>query len=389
MAGRKDNGEGSISPYKKNGKVVGYRASIQLGRDNNGKIIRKEFYGKTKKEAKDKLQAFKKEYLLGNVDVNNNMTFGDWYYMWVEEYQSKKKFNTYREYESVYVTYIKCSFLNDIKLKDLKTVHLNKFYNTLLDKGNSASRIITINARIKTCLNEAEKQELIQKNCAKLVTLPKDQKKKVEILTNQEQKILLDYLDTVDDPRALALIFDFGTGLRAGELLALKWEDIDLEKSTVSVKRNLQYVKDKKTGKWNMVIQSPKNASSIRTVPVPGEILKKLKIHKIKQLELKLKIGKEYNDGGYIFVNNVGNLYPRSTFNHYFDSCLKKAGLKHIKLHAIRHTYASRLFEMNIPAKTIQTLMGHSTINTTMNIYTHVNENQKSEAAEKLNTLFM
>ena len=171
--------------------------------------------------------------------------------------------------------------------------------------------------------------------------------------------------------------------------MALKWEDLDLEKSTVSVKRNLQYVKDKKTGKWDLVISTPKNISSIRTVPVPEELLKKLKIHKVKQLELKLKIGKDYNDEGFIFVNKLGNLVHRCTFNAYFNRCLKKAGIKHVKLHALRHTYASRLFEMNIPAKTIQTLMGHSTINTTMNIYTHVNEKQKTEAVEKLNSLFI
>lgn len=389
MATRKDNGEGSISPYKKGGKIVGYRASIQIGRDVNGKIIRKEFYGKTKKEAKEKLQSFKKEYLLGNININN-ITLGEWFYTYIEDYQKKnRKFNTYRQYESVYRVHIKGTFLDNIKLKDLKAAHLNKFYNLLLQNGVTNTRIISINARIKTCLNEAEKQELIIKNYAKMVTLPKkdEAKKEVDVLTQQDQIKLTTYLDTLDDNRALAIQFDLGTGLRIGELLALKWDDISFAESKVSVNKNLQYFKDE-TGRWIFVIQEPKNASSIRVVPIPKELLKKLKAYKVKQLEHKLKIGNDFKNDGYIFLTNLGEFYHKASVSYFFNSVLKKLNINHIKIHALRHTYASRLFEAGVSPKTIQALMGHSSINTTMNIYTHVNEKQKEDAVEKLNDFF-
>lgn len=386
MATRKDNGEGSISKYKN-----GYRASMRLGRDNNGKQIRKEFYGKTKKEVKEKLNNFKKEYLLGNIDINNNLTFGEWYYTWLKEYQSKKKYNTYREYESIYRLYIKDSSLSKVKISDLKPMHLNKYYNDLLTHGIKDSKIVTINARIKTCLNEAERQDLILKNYAKNITLPVKKEintKQFKALTREDQDKLIKYLDTKDDPRALAIQFDLGTGLRIGELLGLKWEDIDVIENRVNVIHNLQYEKDE-NGRIIHVLQTTKNENSIRSVPIPEELVKKLKIHKIKQYEIKLKLGEKYNDEGFVFVNNLGNLYHRTSFRDYLNKALKDLNINHIKVHGLRHSYATRLFEANVPPKTIQILLGHADITTTLNIYTHVDEKQKELAVEKLNNLFM
>ncbi|MDU2111885.1 MAG: site-specific integrase, partial [Clostridiales bacterium] len=310
---------------------------------------------------------------------------------WLKEYQSKKKYNTYREYESIYRLYIKDSSLSKVKISDLKPMHLNKYYNDLLTHGIKDSKIVTINARIKTCLNEAERQDLILKNYAKNITLPVKKEintKQFKALTREDQDKLIKYLDTKDDPRALAIQFDLGTGLRIGELLGLKWEDIDVIENRVNVIHNLQYEKDE-NGRIIHVLQTTKNENSIRSVPIPEELVKKLKIHKIKQYEIKLKLGEKYNDEGFVFVNNLGNLYHRTSFRDYLNKALKDLNINHIKVHGLRHSYATRLFEANVPPKTIQILLGHADITTTLNIYTHVDEKQKELAVEKLNNLFM
>ncbi|MDY2736140.1 tyrosine-type recombinase/integrase [Intestinibacter sp.] len=387
MAGRKDNGEGSISPYKKNGKVVGYRASIQLGRDNNGKIIRKEFYGKTKKEAKDKLQAFKKEYLLGNVDVNNNMTFGDWYYMWVEEYQSKKKFKTYSRYEGIYRNHIKNSSIARVKLSDLKVMHLKRFYNQLEDDGVSLQTIKDINTRIKPALSEAERQGLIQKNVAKLVTLNQpDKKQEVKILSEEEQLKFLNYLEKSNHKHKMLFSFTLGTGLRLGEILGLKWQDINFKDSELKVQRTLQKVK--KDGHWIQVEQSPKTINSIRTVPIPDELLKDLKKYKAKQSELILSLGDAYQNNDYVFCKDIGTPLDDKTPGRNLDTILKRLNIERIKFHALRHTYITRMFEAGVDAKVIAEIVGHSDVSTTLNIYTHVNKKKKSEAVSKINVLF-
>lgn len=392
MANKRANGEGSIGKWIVAGVNKGWRASISAGRDESGKLIRKQFYGKTQKEVKSKLEEYKKQINLGILPTDDKLTLEQWYYTWLFDYRMKDlKPKSFEKYEGIYRNYIKDTHLGNLKLKDLRSTHLQKYYNDLMDKNNKPpSTIRGINTRIKPCLAEAEKQGYIQKNYCKLVTLPKDNTtREIQVLTPEQQK---DFISAIHG-HGLEILFltALSTGLRLGEILALKWSDIDFDTSNLTVKRTLQRVTviDREGNRVSKVIeQTPKTKNSIRTIPIPRNILVKLKDHKVQQSKNKLHLGELYANNDYVFCDKLGYPINDKRPNRNLKSVLNKLGIEPLKFHGLRHTYATRLFEANVPPKTVQVLMGHYDISITLDIYTHVMENTKVEAVNKLNEIF-
>lgn len=384
------NGDGCILKLMRNGVHVGWRASIYIGRDANGKEKRKQFTAKTKKEVQAKLNNYKKEMLLGTVSSDDKITLSEWFHTWLFDYRIKDlKPKSFEKYEGIYRNYIKDSELGKIKLKDLRTTHLQKYYNKLeIQYNKPASTIKGLNTRLKPCLGDAEKQGYIQKNYCKMVTLPKDSSTKdIHILSSHEQQ---KFIESIKGHNLEVLfLVALGTGLRLGELLGLKWSDIDFNTSILTVHRSLSRAKNQTTGKYEVIEQIPKTKNSNRSVPIPASILGKLKELKKHQNKQKLLVGEGYLNNNYVFSDDIGNPIDDKRPGRNLKSILKKLDIEPIKFHALRHTYATRLFENNVPPKTVQALMGHSDISVTMDIYTHVMDDTKLEAIEKLNDIFI
>ena len=244
---------------------------------------------------------------------------------------------------------------------------------------------------MKTCLEEAKRQQYIQQNWCKLVKLPRiESNEEVKVLTEKEQFMFLQEIKGHE--LEMFFIVALGTGLRRGELQGLKWSDINFKTNELTVQRTLQKVpihEDDKTVRYEIIEQSPKTKNSIRTIPIPEPIMKKLKEHKKKQNEIIINRGEEYNNKDYVLCDSLGNPFEEKRPNRNLQSILKKIDIEPMKFHALRHTYATRLFEQGEAPKTVQKLLGHADINTTMNIYTHVMKEKKTEAVEKLNYLFV
>lgn len=390
MAKRRSNGEGSIVKNMRNGIQIGWRASITIGTDDKGKLVRKQFTGKTQQDVKNKLQEYKKQILMGVLN-EDKLTVSDWFYSWLFDYRKQDlKPKSFQRYHGIYKNYIENTDFGNIKLNDLRTTHLQRHYKKLLDNGTTPTTIRQINTNLKTCLNEAERQGYIQKNWCKLVTLPKkEDNKEVKVLTKQEQEKFLEAIKGHE--LELLYIVALGTGLRIGEILGLKWSDIDFKNNELHVNRSLQKValyEDDKIIGYEVVESTPKTKNSLRTIPVPQNIIKKLKAHKKEQNELILLLQEEYNNKNYVFCNKLGKPIEDKRPGRNLKTILTSIGIEPIKFHALRHTYATRLFEAGIPPKTVQHLMGHSDIETTMNIYTHVMKEQKLKAIEKINSIF-
>ncbi|MBQ9011977.1 MAG: site-specific integrase [Bacilli bacterium] len=388
MANKRANGEGTIVKNMRNGVQKGWRASITIGRDANGKIKRKEFTGKTQQEVKSKLEEYKKEMLLGTISSDDKITVSEWYHTWLFDYRIKDlKPKSFEKYEGIYRNYIKDSELGKIKLKDLRATHIQRYYNKL-QNTKPISTIKGINTRLKPCLGEAEKQGYIQKNYCKMVTLPKDNNKKIiQVLSQQEQK---QFIEAIKGHKLeMLFLVALGTGLRLGELLGLKWSDIDFNTGVLTVNRTLSRVKNQTTNKYEVIEQSPKTKNSNRTIPIPNDILNKLKEHKKIQNKQRLLVGEGYINNNYVFADDIGKPIDDKKPGRNLKSTLAKLSIEPIKFHALRHTYATRLFEANVPPKTVQVLMGHYDISITMDIYTHVMEDAKLEAVEKLNDIFV
>lgn len=383
------NGDGCIVKLMRNGVHVGWRASIYIGRNDNGKEKRKQFTAKTKKEVQAKLNNYKKEMLLGTVSSDDKITLSEWFHTWLFDYRIKDlKPKSFEKYDGIYRNYIKDSELGKIKLKDLRTTHLQKYYNKLeIQYNKPASTIKGLNTRLKPCLGDAEKQGYIQKNYCKMVTLPKDSSTKdIHILSSHEQQKFIESIKGHN--LEILFLVALGTGLRLGELLGLKWSDINFNTNMLTVSRSLSRTKNQKTGKYEVIEQIPKTKNSNRVVPVPDTILNKLEEHKKTQNKQRLLVGEAYINNNYVFADDIGNPIDDKRPGRNLKSVLKKLDIEPIKFHALRHTYATRLFENNVPPKTVQALMGHSDISVTMDIYTHVMEDTKLEAVEKLNDIF-
>lgn len=186
-------------------------------------------------------------------------------------------------------------------------------------------------------------------------------------------------------------ILALGTGLRLGEILALRWTDINLKENYININKALKstYIIDNKGNReFTVIEQPPKTKNSIRTVPLNNNLIDLLLEHRKKQMIERDSNIDIYFDNNLVFSTPQGNYLSESNVRKSFKRVLKKCNLNDFRFHDLRHTFATRLFENGIPPKTVQSLLGHSNISTTLNIYTHVMKDTKDKAIDKLNFLF-
>lgn len=390
MPRKKGNGEGSIYKYQKNG-ITYYKGLLTIGRNEEGKIIRKSFNARKKQDVVNAMTNYKSKMLNGELSTNDKITLAEWYHTYIFEFRKNDlKPSTFERYYSIYKKYILNSPIGDIRLVELRTVDIQQYYNKLLEIDQKTPSIVsTINRYLTTVLLEAVKQEIIKKAYSKLVKIPKvEYNSDYSVLSLDEQR---QFIQAIQNHKFKCLfLMALGTGLREGELLALKWTDIDFKNREVIVNKTIKRVplieKDG-TRKYKIIEQEPKTKSSIRTVPLPDNLIKELEKHKLTQNVCKIKNRNIYNDMNYVFSDELGNPLEGKRPNRNFQSVLKSIDIKPIKFHSLRHTYATRLFEQEVPIKTVQKLMGHKDSSTTLDIYTHVMPSEKIKAVDKINNL--
>jgi len=374
-----------------------FRVTTTIGRGSKGKLIRKEFYGKSKSNAENK----KNEYLMG---IKNGLrsdyksiTLGNLIHSWLFEIvrvSNKIKPSTFQRYEGIYRNYIENSELYGLKISNIMSLQFQRYYNKLKEDGKSSSIIKNLNKLLKTFFNYAVDEDYLVKNpcMGKKLVIPGGDIKleqEIQVFSDEEIQILN---QGFEGHRLKALILlALGTGLRQGELLALKWSDIDMKNIELKVQRSIKQVNiiaADGTREYKTIIQTPKSKNSNRTVPIPSSLIKVLKEHKVKQQEEKLKAGASYNKSDFVFTTEIGKTIDARNLVKCYARILVKCKIPYRKFHTTRHTYATKLFEANIPLKTVQILLGHSDISITANIYTHVMPKAKIIAAEELNHLF-
>lgn len=397
MANKKRcNGEGGLSKCidTKTGKEY-WKGSCIIGTDENNKPIRKFCRAKTQAECIAKLKKLKemkgKPISLIDENITLQKFFKDWLF---EQRISELSPSTIQRYTGIYNNYIKDSIIGISKVKDIRDYHLNKYYNFLLqEKNKTPDTIRIINKVLHSVFKYGIKEHLISENICKSAKLPELQKKEeVQVFTLEEQQLFINSIQ--DHPNKVAFLLCLNTGLRIGELLGLKWCDIDFEKSRLKVERsykrvpNPDYDEKSKSSKTIIMELPPKTKNSIRTIPILPNELNLLKSHRKAQLETKFKYGQAYNDNDLIFTTDLGKPIDSRNLSRSFSETLKSIGIPHKKFHSLRHTYATRLFELDINAKTVSKLLGHSNISITLDIYTHVTEDEKLKSVEKLQYLF-
>ncbi|MCH3962940.1 MAG: site-specific integrase [Clostridium sp.] len=377
----------------KNG-IEYYRISVSIGRDSTGKLIRKEFYGKSKKEA-EKLKNQYLNDLNSGIKINSqNITLNQLMHLWLFEIIKQKiKSSSFEKYEGLYRNYIKDSKIGVLKICELKSIQIQRYYNQLYKKGKSSNLIKNINKLLKQFLNySVDEGYIIKSPCVgKKIFIPGTAniiKEEIKIFTNDEIYRLKKTLAT---SRLKCLVLTaLATGLRQGELLALTWDDIDINNMEITVNKTIKRVKvieSDDTRQTKTLIQKPKTESSNRIVPIPSKLIPILKQHQLAQKLEKIKSGDSYEDNNLVFATALGKPTDAKNLFRSYKNLLIKANIEHKKFHCLRHTYATKLFEAGTPLKTVQALLGHSNIKTTADIYTHVMPKQKINAVEKLNDI--
>lgn len=375
-----------------------FRLTATIGRDNDGKLIRKQFYGISKQDAENK----RDEYINGiknglNKDFKDAVT-GKIFHSWLFEIvrvNTDIKPSSFQRYEGIYRNYIIKSSIYGVKLCDLKSIQIQRYYNTLFDEGKSSNVIKNLNKLLKTFFNYAVDEGYLLKNPCKKLVIPGDKEKEVLDIDEQEVEFFSDedidlLKKTLEGHRLKCLILlALGTGLRQGEILALKWTDI--KGNELLVQRNIKRVNiinADGSKEYKPIIQYPKTKNSVRKVPIPSKLLSVIEEHKNQQEIEKKKAGDSYEDNKYIFTTELGKFIDDSNLRKIYKKILIKSGVEYKKFHALRHTYATKLFERDVPLKTVSELLGHSDISITAEIYTHVIPKKKINAAEELNDLF-
>jgi integrase len=377
MARKRANGEGCIS-RRKDGT---WCAVATIGRNQDGKLKQKFLYGRTRQEVANKLNETMHTLKQGTYIEPTNVTVEKWLKTWLEEYKRPKvRAITYQSYNYEARAHI-LPAIGRIKLKDLRPFHLQAFYNEKFNQGLSAQTVKYLHLIIHSALEQAIKNQIIIHNVSKACELPREKTQEARAFSEKELSLFLEAIER--DRLKAAFIVLLGTGLRRSELLALRWDNVNLKEGIITVKERLVWLAGK-----GFDFDLPKTDKSRRTIPLPNDITAELKAHKVRQAKEKLKLGELYQDNGLVFTTILGTPINPRNLERTYKTLLKKAGLPVIKLHSLRHTYATRLLEVGESLKVVQELLGHSRISTTADIYSHVSPELKREAAAKLNGLF-
>lgn len=388
MAKRNANGDGSIY-QRKDGR---WCAAITIGYDEDGKQKKKYIYDRDRENLRVKLLALQNDIIINDGYVRDDViTLEQWGLTYLNEFiRPTIRPSTYDLYLLIIRKHIGEDNISKMKLKDIKSFHIQRFLNT--KNTLSQSYLKKIHMILDILFNNAIKNDLIRKNPIESVNIPKSQKstKEIRALTRQEQALYMNSLDSTKlKPLLITCLF---TGMRLGELMALDWEHINLLKGEIKVEYSYKEVRIHEKGKspeWKLIKQPPKTKSSLRTIPIPDEIIKLLKAHKKSQDELSLKMGKQnFNTNNLVFCSEVGTpLSSRNIQRAHYSIC-NKLDISGIGFHALRHTFATRMIEEGVDVKTVQYWVGHSSIEITYNIYVHVQEESKKAAAQVQSDLF-
>ena len=375
MSKRRANGEGNLRK-RKDGRWEG---RYTAGRDpETGKAIYKNVLGKTQAEAKAKLkQAIEEAKGLDAAKVGR-YTVGQWMDVWFENYaRVKVRPSSHQTYRGYIDNHIKTN-IGKIPLEKLTSLELQKLYKKLLEKGRvdrlesrhrakglSPKTVRNIHQIISSAMKLAQEQKLIVGNPAEGCALPRLEHREMQTLPVEQ---LQSFLGEAKESGVFELYYlELATGLRRGELLGLKWEDIDLERGDLRVKRQIARINGE-------VVEAPlKTKNAYRTLPLAEDTVSVL-------LEQKKKVG----SSPWVFPSPIGGPLSPDSVLHMLHRVLKRAGLPGLRFHDLRHTFATLALQNGVDVKTVSGMLGHFSAGFTLDTYAHATTASQRQAAKTM-----
>jgi integrase len=373
---KRGNGEGSITKRKDGRWMARYTVHTAKG------LKRRVLYARTRKEAADKLAKALSDGAAGIVYDDEGMTVGEYLDRWLRDVVRGSVRESTFDRDSYLVNNHLKPALGRRKLKRLSPADVQALYRHMLDAGLSPSTVNKAHTILHKALRQAVRWSLVARNVTEAVKAPRPSSEEMRPLSAEEARGLLEAArgDRLEALYVLAVT----TGMRRGELLGLKWADVDLEGGAVSVRRTLTRTDNGK----RVALGEPKTKKSRRTVRLTPEAVRVLREYLARQLGEIEVLGDSYGDEGLVFTTQRGTpINPSNLRQRSLAPLLRKAELPPIRFHDLRHTCATLLLSRNVHPKLVQEMLGHATVAITLDTYSHVLPGMGEQATRAMEDL--
>lgn len=358
---------------KKEGSTWYYE--VTLSYDVNGKRKRKKQRGfKTKKEAEKALATVVNEINAGTYLEPVKMTYKDFLEDWLENKKNSIRSQTHINYVTIAKTHV-IPELGSLLVQQLNPLVLQKFIKGLTHKGLSSGYIKKIIDVLNGSMEKAKRLGIISANPVEFVERPRITKEEMKVWDTKEVEQFISIAQF--DRLYIAFLLAITTGMRQGEILGLRWKDIDFENNTLCIRQTLSH--DGKT-----LNSEAKTKSSLRSIHLPDETLQALKSHRVLILQEKLKSGKQYKDNDLVVCTTVGTPVTPRNLSRTWYRLIKQSTVTPIRFHDLRHTHATLLLKQGIHVKVVAERLGHSNTRMTLDTYSHVQPTMQAEAANAI-----
>lgn len=378
---RRDYGDGSIYQRKRDGRWTG---EMRL-RDGTRKYVYAPKDNNTKAAARLALKEAQRTYERGELVPANKQRVEEYLEYWLSVHKLTIREITYRQYMSMARVHV-IPRLGHIPLQRLAGAHIQRFISELAKgdpakkkKGLAPSSIHLIYNMLHKAMKDALEWELIGADPCRGVKLPRNVQEEVQALDAEQAQVLLEAVQGT--PLYGIVTLALATGLRRGELLALKWSDLDLDRGILQVQRTDVYINGQ-----GHVQNEPKTRSGKRSIVLTSFAVQALREHRTQQRRARMQ-ARTWQENNLVFCNARGGYLAPALLFRRFKQVLEKAELDPIRFHALRHSCATLLLKMRVPGKVVQEILGHSSISITMDKYGHVLPGMQAEAIAGLDRL--
>ncbi|MGX7202484.1 integrase [Enterococcus plantarum] len=349
-----------------------WEGRYKKGRKESGQLQYGYIYGKTYGEVKERLYSFKLKYqTIIQLHGESTLSYEEWGGIWLKQQQGLIKHSTYTSYLYKLKKYI-FPVIGQTPLNQLTTNQIQELIEEFQKRDLESTTIHVLYQILKKSLKEAVEQKRILQTPCQMIRLPKKKKNRASALTKKEQERLEKKAKTLPLYKGLPVLLALNAGLRIGEIAALRWEDVDLDQRIIHIHQTFQRLPlEMENQKTQLVFDNSKTESSNRVVPISFSLYKYLKKWRKKA------------PGAYVCSNKSTPSEPR-LLTYYFHEIREICGINSVHFHQLRHTFATRCIESNGDIASVSKLLGHTSTQTTLDIYTDSLLESRQQVIEKM-----